>query len=188
MPQSFQPGDKVAWQVGQGRTTGTIQEKITTPKTVDGTAVAASPDDPRYLVKNDHTGNVTAHTADALSPSQSDASGKSSEQSGDRDVIHTFREVVNMTAKTLEQWLQTEESNSVGQVKDGDEAIGHQSGRQIIAILNKKQADYTEDDLQQMKRVVSYVRRHSAQRPSGDIEHSRWRYSLMNWGHDPLQD
>jgi len=34
--------------------------------------------------------------------------------------------------------------------------------------------------------VVGYVHRHMAQRPSGDIEGSRWRKSLMNWGHDPL--
>jgi hypothetical protein len=28
-------------------------------------------------------------------------------------------------------------------------------------------------------------RRHLAQRPSGDVSESAWRYSLMNWGHDP---
>jgi hypothetical protein len=38
-----------------------------------------------------------------------------------------------------------------------------------------------------MHKVHSYVSRHSAQRPHGDVEHSRWRYSLMNWGHDPLK-
>lgn len=37
-----------------------------------------------------------------------------------------------------------------------------------------------------MRKVVGYVRRHLAQRPSGDVEDTRWRYSLMNWGHDPL--
>ncbi|NEQ23777.1 MAG: DUF3140 domain-containing protein, partial [Microcoleus sp. SIO2G3] len=40
----------------------------------------------------------------------------------------------------------------------------------------------------EMKRVISYIHRHSAQRPDGDIEHTRWRYSLKNWGHDPLKD
>jgi hypothetical protein len=35
---------------------------------------------------------------------------------------------------------------------------------------------------------VGYVRRHLAQPPSGEVENSRWRYSLMNWGHDPLDD
>jgi hypothetical protein len=28
---------------------------------------------------------------------------------------------------------------------------------------------------------------HLAQRPEGDVEDTRWRYSLMNWGHDPLK-
>ena len=37
-----------------------------------------------------------------------------------------------------------------------------------------------------MEKVAGYVARHRAQRPSGDVEHSRWRYSLMNWGHDRL--
>jgi hypothetical protein len=38
-----------------------------------------------------------------------------------------------------------------------------------------------------MRKVIGYVRRHCAQGPAGDKEHSRWRYSLMNWGHDPLK-
>jgi hypothetical protein len=38
-----------------------------------------------------------------------------------------------------------------------------------------------------MRRVRGYVRRHVEQRPGGEIETSSWRYSLMNWGHDPLK-
>ena len=39
-----------------------------------------------------------------------------------------------------------------------------------------------------MRKVAGYVKRHQAQRPKHeDIEDSRWRYSLMNWGHDPLK-
>ncbi len=38
-----------------------------------------------------------------------------------------------------------------------------------------------------MAKVVGYVHRHLAQRPEGDIEETPWRYSLMNWGHDPLK-
>ena len=40
-----------------------------------------------------------------------------------------------------------------------------------------------------MHKVHSYVSRHSAQGPhhAADVETSRWRYSLMNWGHDPLK-
>lgn len=102
-----------------------------------------------------------------------------------KTVIGEFEEAVNMTAKELESWLETEDSNSVGQ-KDGDEeSTGHKSGKRIIELLQKN--DYSEDDLAHMKKVISYVHRHSAQKPSGDVEHTRWRYSLMNWGHDPLK-
>ena len=38
-----------------------------------------------------------------------------------------------------------------------------------------------------MRRVVSYVHRHRAQEPEEDVGGSRWRYSLMNWGYDPLK-
>lgn len=102
-------------------------------------------------------------------------------------IIDEFKQVVNMTPKQLEAWLETEASQSVGQKKDDDESIGHKSGKQIIEILHKRKADYSEDDLSHMKKVVSYVRRHSAQKPDGDVEDTRWRYSLMNWGHDPLK-
>lgn len=105
----------------------------------------------------------------------------------DKLVVKEFKQAVNMTAKELESWLKTDESKEVGQKSDGKESIGHQSGQQIVEILHKREADYTDDDVSQMKRVVSYVHRHMAQQPSGDIEHTRWRYSLMNWGHDPLK-
>ena len=41
-----------------------------------------------------------------------------------------------------------------------------------------------------MHKVHSYVSRHSAQGPvhAADVKTSRWRYSLMNWGHDPLKN
>jgi hypothetical protein len=38
-----------------------------------------------------------------------------------------------------------------------------------------------------MRRVNGYIGRHVAQRPSGDLEDSAWRRSLMTWGHDPLK-
>ena len=39
-----------------------------------------------------------------------------------------------------------------------------------------------------MHKVVGYIHRHMAQGgPADDKEHSRWRFSLMNWGHDPLK-
>ena len=32
-----------------------------------------------------------------------------------------------------------------------------------------------------------YAKRHLAQRPHDKIGDSPWRYSLMNWGHDPAK-
>jgi hypothetical protein len=101
-------------------------------------------------------------------------------------VVTEFYQVVNLTPKELKTWLETEESQAVGQKKE-DESIGHQSGRRIIEILEKKEDQYTDDDVAHMEKVISYVRRHSAQKPSHDIEQSRWRYSLKNWGHDPTK-
>lgn len=101
-----------------------------------------------------------------------------------------FATVVNMSAGELDRWLETDESHSVGWPKDrGDrESVGHKSGRRIAAILRKTAPELEDTDFEHMRKVVGYARRHLAQRPAGDITKTRWRYSLMNWGHDPLKD
>ncbi|MFJ3034096.1 DUF3140 domain-containing protein [Curtobacterium pusillum] len=97
-----------------------------------------------------------------------------------------FDDAVNMTASELRRWLDTDESKHVGQKPPGGgESTGHESGRHIIRILDKKQADYTDDDYAHMRKVVGYVARHSEQRPDGDVHDTPWRWSLMNWGNDP---
>lgn len=45
----------------------------------------------------------------------------------------------------------------------------------------------TPDELLHMGKVVGFIRRHLAQQPS-NIYTSRWRYSLINWGHDPTKE
>lgn len=104
----------------------------------------------------------------------------------DRDkTVAEFGEAVNMTAGELEKWLTTDESNSVGQSSGGDESVGHASGRRIVELLRTRKADLGDDDIAHMRKVVGYVHRHIEQRPEGDVTDTRWRYSLMNWGHDP---
>jgi hypothetical protein len=103
------------------------------------------------------------------------------------DVHSDFSAAVNMAPKELESWLDTEESRSVGESKNGGESTGHASGRRIVKILRTKKADLTEADEKHMRKFVGYVDRHLAQRPSGDVTDTPWRYSLMNWGHDPLK-
>lgn len=105
----------------------------------------------------------------------------------DDSVRKQFGDAVNMTAGQIEKFLETEDSKRVGQ-KSGGESVGHASGRHIIRILGKKKADLTPDDYKHMRKVVGYVKRHSAQRPDGDVTDTAWRYSLMNWGHDPKKE
>jgi hypothetical protein len=111
----------------------------------------------------------------------------------DRDQIYKdFNKAVNMPPAEIEKFLETDESKDVGwKGKDGDgdgESVGHASGRRIVEIKRAKKADLTDDDYAHMKKVVGYVHRHLAQGgPEDDKEHSAWRYSLMNWAHDPLK-
>ncbi len=105
--------------------------------------------------------------------------------SGLDDVWDDWQDAVNMTRKELDDWLETDESTSVGQGEG--ESTGHRSGRRIVQILAKNKGDLTDADVEHMRKVVGYVHRHLKQRPSGDVEDTRWRYSLMNWGHDPLK-
>ncbi|MFI6179116.1 DUF3140 domain-containing protein [Nonomuraea sp. NPDC051191] len=107
--------------------------------------------------------------------------------SGDRDVAAEFGEAVNMTAKELERWLDTDESKEAGQKRDGGESTGHASGRGIVRLLRKGKSSLNGHDYEHMTKVIGYIHRHLAQRPSGDVRETRWRHSLMNWGHDPLK-
>jgi hypothetical protein len=106
-----------------------------------------------------------------------------------KDVEERFRDAVNMTPEEIEDWLATDESRSVGVSGDGDdgESVGHRSGRRIVEILREEKAERSDDDHEHMRKVAGYVARHSKQRPDGDVTDTKWRYSLMNWGHDPLK-
>ncbi|GAA3399261.1 DUF3140 domain-containing protein [Streptomyces roseoviridis] len=104
------------------------------------------------------------------------------------DTWGTFRELVNMTASELEDWLGTDASKRAGEHRGGGESTGHASGRAIVGILRKKKSELTDADYRHMAKVNGYIHRHLAQRPTGDVRDTRWRHSLMNWGHDPLSD
>lgn len=101
-------------------------------------------------------------------------------------VYRDFHESVNLSAEELEEWLSGPESLAVGQKKPDGESIGHASGRRIVEILHMSKSDLREDDYIHMRKAVGYIRRHRAQEPENMVT-SRWRYSLMNWGHDPLK-
>ncbi|GFN09953.1 MULTISPECIES: DUF3140 domain-containing protein [Streptomyces] len=102
-----------------------------------------------------------------------------------RGTLDAFGEAVNMTAGELEKWLGTGQSREVGQKDGGGESTGHASGRRIVKLLRTREEELGDADLAHMRKVTGYVRRHLGQRPEGDVSDTRWRYSLMNWGHDP---
>jgi hypothetical protein len=105
------------------------------------------------------------------------------------DIYKAFKSAVNMPPAKLARWLDSKESKAVGWKDDSGsgESVGHHSGRRIIEIKRKRKAELEASDFAHMQKVVGYVHRHLAQRPQGDVTRTPWRYSLMNWGHDPMQ-
>ena len=102
-------------------------------------------------------------------------------------IAEAFYRAVNMSAEEIEAWLETEESRSVGQKRPDGDSIGRASGRRIVFILRSAPAELADEDYRHMRKVTGFVRRHRAQEPANTVT-SRWRYSLMNWGYDPLKD
>ena len=64
--KNFKPGDKVSWNSTQGTVQGTVKKKLTAPIDIKTHHVAASPDNPRLLVKSDASGKLAAHKPAAL--------------------------------------------------------------------------------------------------------------------------
>lgn len=61
----FKKGDKVTWKSHGGEAHGTVEKKQTTETKIKSHKVAATKDDPQYIVKTDK-GSEAAHKPDAL--------------------------------------------------------------------------------------------------------------------------
>lgn len=265
MAKQIKTGDNVEWQTAQGGTTGVVKKKLSTPTKIQGHKVAASKENPEFLVESGKTGKKTAHKASALKktsaknplkakkPDKQDLTEKpkketstsrkssrtpgkekaktsdvkaksatvkkekkaepakrsgvksrpverssktrttkkqekSSKAESNDGIIQEFKAIVNLSPKQLERWLKTNDSKKVGFKDEGTgESVGHESGRKILKIMAKRRDRYTDEDIDHIRKVVGYIKRHLAQKPKGDISASNWRYSLMNWGHDPAK-
>ncbi|KAJ5142436.1 uncharacterized protein N7515_001223 [Penicillium bovifimosum] len=119
----------------------------------------------------------------------------------DRDtVIDEFNNLVNMTSTELRDWLEEEQSQSSGWEVGSGETVGHESvlkgdhsGRMIAQILEhnptENPSEYSDQDIDHMRRVVSYCKRHLAQEERAKHNTSSKSYrSLKNWGHDSLKE
>ncbi|CDO76488.1 hypothetical protein BN946_scf184615.g14 [Trametes cinnabarina] len=109
-----------------------------------------------------------------------------------RDVIMQFNEEVNMTANELERWLDGPKSTKAGT------GAGIESGHKIVEILRKNPTrdpeKYDDEDIEHMRKVVSYTKRHLAQedhlketKTRTELENTKSTISLKNWGHDPIK-
>lgn len=72
MANQFKKGDKVEWNTAQGTTTGEVKQKLTSPTDIKGHHVAASKENPQYLVESEKTGKEAAHKPESLKKVEED--------------------------------------------------------------------------------------------------------------------
>lgn len=94
-----------------------------------------------------------------------------------------FHQLVNMTSQELTAWLRTSEAAETAETLP--ESAGAATGLQVVALLHKRRADLTDEDVQLMLRVVEEIEDQQERASGSDDE--RWRQGLMTLGHDPLK-
>jgi Hypervirulence associated proteins TUDOR domain len=62
----LKPGTKVRWNTSQGETTGKVVKRQTRATKIKTHKVAASKDNPEYIVRSDKSGRTAAHKRRAL--------------------------------------------------------------------------------------------------------------------------
>lgn len=66
MTKTLKKGDKVEWNTSQGKTHGTVEKKQTSETHIKKHKVAATKDDPQYIVKSAKSGKQAAHKPEEL--------------------------------------------------------------------------------------------------------------------------
>ncbi|SCE91706.1 Protein of unknown function (DUF2945) [Micromonospora viridifaciens] len=64
--EEFRRGDHVSWASHSGRAYGVVKEKLVDRTHVRGHTVNASPEEPQYRIRNDHSGRDVAHRPEVL--------------------------------------------------------------------------------------------------------------------------
>ena len=64
--KTLKKGDKVSWETSQGRTHGAVVRKQTSETQIKDHKVAASQDNPQYIVRSAKSGEEAAHKQGAL--------------------------------------------------------------------------------------------------------------------------
>jgi len=66
MAQDFKRGDRVEWRFRGHRVVGRVRRRLTSRTIVEGRPVAATKDDPRYVVRSEKSGKETTRRAESL--------------------------------------------------------------------------------------------------------------------------
>ena len=103
----------------------------------------------------------------------------------DDDLWDDFHRVVNMSSRELRDWLAVQGADE--DTEEVPDRAGSHLGHRVLAILGKRRADVTSDDVEVMEQVVERVlsqRREDLEPTAGQ---DAWRHKLMDLGHDPLK-
>jgi hypothetical protein len=66
MAKALKTGDRVAWRSSGGGSVGRVERKLTSPGKIKGHEIAASEDNPEFVVRSERSGKVAAHKPSAL--------------------------------------------------------------------------------------------------------------------------
>jgi len=96
-----------------------------------------------------------------------------------------FHRVVNMTSQELAAWLRVSDAGE--ETEPVPEHAGTPTGQHVLAILQKRRTDLTDDDIEVMYEVVDTVTAQADVENEPEPEETRRRHQLMTLGHDPLR-
>lgn len=101
------------------------------------------------------------------------------------EVWNDFQDAVNMTASELERWSGNPCSR---QASVDPEAVIKRN----LRLLSKNKSDWTDNDIKDAKRTISFVSRMKPNEPDSPRDGpygcpSEWAISLLNWAYNPFE-
>ncbi|GAB2848637.1 DUF3140 domain-containing protein [Streptomyces deserti] len=94
-----------------------------------------------------------------------------------------FHRVVNMTSAELAAWLRVRDADE--KAEPLPEEAGTPTGQHVLAILQKRRTDLTDDDIRVMRKVVETVTAQTDLENEPQAQDTKLRHRLMTLGHDP---
>jgi Protein of unknown function (DUF3140) len=90
-----------------------------------------------------------------------------------------------MTSQELAAWLRVRDADE--NAEPLPEEAGTPTGQHVLAILQKRRTDLTDDDIRVMYEVVDTVTAQADLENEPEAEDTDRRHRLMTIGHDPLK-